>query len=43
MKRNRSGIACLVCGNAMEALQACHLRCRNCGAEMTCGDKGAVW
>jgi hypothetical protein len=27
----------------MIAIQACHLRCNNCGAELTCSDKGHFW
>jgi len=29
---------CPTCGFTMKKLQACHLRCPNCGAERTCGD-----
>ena len=27
----------------MIAIQVCHLRCNNCGAELTCSDKGHFW
>ena len=29
---------CFQCGFLMEELQACHLRCPNCGAHMDCSD-----
>ena len=34
---------CLVCGHMMFKMQACHLKCPNCGAEMDCSDKGFIW
>ena len=34
---------CPKCGYLMTSLQACHLRCENCGAELTCSDKGLYW
>jgi predicted RNA-binding Zn-ribbon protein involved in translation (DUF1610 family) len=43
MEQRDSQTACLVCGAKMETIQACHLRCPNCGSEMTCGEKGLVW
>gem|GEM_PF-1341471 len=38
-----SEIECPRCGFMMAHIQTCHLRCNNCGAEMTCSDKGSVW
>jgi len=29
---------CLQCGEEMDKIQECHLRCTNCGAELTCSD-----
>jgi len=29
---------CEKCGEEMEELQVCHLRCPNCGNELTCSD-----
>lgn len=34
---------CLRCGNKMDKLTTCHLRCSKCGMEMDCSDKGCVW
>ena len=34
---------CPICKNKMISLQTCHLRCNNCGAELTCSDKGYFW
>ncbi len=34
---------CLVCGYEMVKMQACHIKCVNCGAEMDCSDKGFIW
>ncbi|MCL5404287.1 MAG: hypothetical protein M1125_00385 [Candidatus Marsarchaeota archaeon] len=34
---------CLLCGHSMLRMQACHLKCPNCGAEMDCSDKGFIW
>ncbi|WP_269799402.1 hypothetical protein [Candidatus Mancarchaeum acidiphilum] len=34
---------CLICGHKMVHVQACHLRCPNCGAVMDCSDKGVIW
>ena len=34
---------CPICDNIMEHLQTCHLRCMNCGAELTCDEKGTTW
>ncbi|HET8856187.1 MAG TPA: hypothetical protein VFM28_01540 [Nitrososphaeraceae archaeon] len=34
---------CPICKNKMSSIQACHLRCNNCGAELTCSDKGYFW
>lgn len=31
-------LVCLVCGEEMDKLQECHLRCPNCGSEITCSD-----
>ncbi len=42
-RSNNANTECLVCGSGMETIQACHLRCPNCGSEMTCGEKGIVW
>ena len=29
---------CIRCESIMTEIQACHLQCRNCGAEQTCED-----
>ena len=34
---------CFRCGFAMFSIQSCHLRCENCGSELTCSDKGLFW
>ncbi|WP_172602328.1 hypothetical protein [Candidatus Nitrosocosmicus franklandus] len=34
---------CIRCGSPMGQLSACHLKCLNCGAELTCSDKGNFW
>jgi hypothetical protein len=34
---------CPICENKMIAIQSCHLRCNNCGSELTCSDKGNFW
>jgi transcription initiation factor IIE alpha subunit len=34
---------CPICEKKMIVIQACHLRCNNCGAELTCSDKGHFW
>lgn len=34
---------CLRCGFTMINIQSCHLRCENCGSELTCSDKGSFW
>ena len=34
---------CDRCGNVMEEIQPCHLRCPNCGSHLDCTDKGSVW
>ena len=36
-------IECLRCGFIMTYIQTCHVRCDNCGAELTCSDKGSFW
>lgn len=43
MAQEDSQMTCLLCGSKMETIQACHLRCPNCGSEMICGEKGLVW
>ncbi len=30
---------CIRCGTEMTPIQACHERCDNCGAELTCSDE----
>jgi transcription elongation factor Elf1 len=37
------GVECPRCGHIMTNIQSCHLRCDNCGAELTCSDKGGFW
>jgi len=39
----RNNIECPRCGFTMTYIQACHVRCHNCGAELTCSDKGSFW
>ncbi len=34
---------CDRCGFKMRNINACHMICPNCGAELTCSDKGSVW
>lgn len=41
--RSREIVLCPTCENIMSNLQSCHLRCNNCGAELTCSDKGFIW
>jgi len=36
-------VDCPRCRFKMTSIQACHLRCSNCGAELTCSDKGNFW
>ncbi len=43
MSEEREDVVCPVCGYSMEYLQACHVRCPNCGAELDCDDKGIIW
>jgi hypothetical protein len=40
---NEWSCQCPRCGHVMTRLQTCHLRCKNCGAELTCSDKGLYW
>ena len=35
--------ACDICGMEMISIQACHLLCPNCGANLDCSDKGSCW
>ena len=39
----KNKLECPRCGFIMAHIQACHLRCPNCGAELTCSDKGMFW
>ncbi|MGB7952698.1 MAG: hypothetical protein WCF23_01855 [Candidatus Nitrosopolaris sp.] len=36
-------VECPRCRFKMTSIQPCHLRCENCGAELTCSDKGSFW
>ena len=36
--RPDKGDICDRCGEEMEQLQVCHMRCPNCGNELTCSD-----
>ena len=36
-------VFCPRCDFKMISIQSCHLRCNNCGAELTCSDKGYYW
>lgn len=36
-------LECYRCGFKMTPIQPCHLRCNNCGTELTCSDKGSFW
>ncbi|HEY7108648.1 MAG TPA: hypothetical protein VH415_04390 [Nitrososphaeraceae archaeon] len=38
-----SDVKCPICESTMIPIQACHVRCQNCGAELTCSDKGSYW
>jgi DNA-directed RNA polymerase subunit RPC12/RpoP len=40
---SKEEIECPRCGFTMKHLQVCHLRCNNCGAELTCSDKSFYW
>ena len=42
-EQNKEITICPICENNMIAIQVCHLRCNNCGAELTCSDKGHFW
>ncbi|HSF00039.1 MAG TPA: hypothetical protein VLA48_04010 [Nitrososphaeraceae archaeon] len=42
-KQKKEITICPICKNKMTYLQPCHLRCDNCGAELTCSDKGYFW
>ena len=39
----RNSVECPRCGFTMTPIQVCHLRCQNCGNELTCSDKGSFW
>ena len=39
----RKKIECIICGSIMGEITVCHLKCLNCGAELTCSDKGNFW
>ena len=34
---------CPICDTIMTDIQACHLKCLNCGAQLDCSDKGSYW
>jgi hypothetical protein len=36
-------IECIRCGSVMGEITVCHLKCLNCGSELTCSDKGNFW
>jgi hypothetical protein len=36
-------IECPRCGFEMKNMTVCHMRCNNCGAELTCSDKSFYW
>jgi len=36
-------VECPRCGAPMLSLQACHLLCTRCGANLDCSDKGTFW
>ena len=36
-------LRCDRCHSVMKAIQPCHMKCFNCGAEMDCSDKGSTW
>ena len=37
------GVECPRCGAPMVDIQACHLLCTRCGANLDCSDKGTFW
>lgn len=39
----KQSVECPRCGFEMKNMTACHLRCNNCGAELTCSDKSFYW
>ena len=42
-QKEKEVATCPLCGNRMVFLQACHLRCNNCGSELSCEDMGWFW
>lgn len=36
-------VGCPRCGAPMVDIQACHLLCTRCGANLDCSDKGTFW
>ena len=36
-------VECPRCGRRMISIQACHLLCTRCGANLDCSDKGTFW
>ena len=43
MDKEKEVPICPICEQKMIPIQACHLRCNNCGSELTCSDKGHFW
>ena len=41
--KKKTKIECIRCGSIMGEITVCHLKCLNCGAELTCSDKGNFW
>ena len=42
-KEDGEGVECPRCGERMISIQACHLLCPRCGANLDCSDKGTFW
>ena len=42
-KPKKTKVECIRCGSIMGEITVCHLKCQNCGAELTCSDKGNFW
>ena len=42
-KDDKKGVECPRCNERMISIQACHLLCTRCGANLDCSDKGTFW
>ena len=39
-KNQKHKVECIRCGSIIGEITECHLKWQNCGAELTCSDKG---